>query len=138
MFYSELRDACSELLETGEAFDVIDVRNRVRDLCPNDNISFRTVKYELYTHFEGGHMPGFVIGTKNITDEVGNVRSVIEFRPDPAYTKPTGNVFDKMHIDADESIEDNDAVSPVPADEAAESKSWRNKFRDFFHSSKPF
>ena len=136
MFYQELSEACSELLEKGDAFDVIDVRNRVRDLCPHDNITFRTVKYELYTYFEQGNMPGFIIGTKNITDDMGSTRSVIEFRPDPSYVKPTGNIFDNMQEPAAE-VAAEDAPTPsslLADDDDAESRSWRSKMRDFFCS----
>lgn len=93
MFYSELRQACNELLEKNESFDVIQVRDRIRELSSDQSIAFRDVKYELYTYFEQGGLPGFVIGTKTIEKDDYTVQSVIEYRLEKVEQKPKGSVF---------------------------------------------
>jgi hypothetical protein len=110
MFYSELKTACGELIERGAPFDVVQVRDRIRELRPHDNVLFREVKYELYTYFEQGNMPGFIIGTKNVIDDSGFDRNVIEFRPEVPANKPK-SIWEQMHggKDADFDLCETDA-----------------------------
>jgi len=101
-FAWQLNSVLKSLQELGEPFDVLQVRDALRDLCGDlVQVNFQPVKFELLAAFERGALPGWIIGTKQIEEsktvenphyEEGSGlsqdatlvynRSVLEFRPD--------------------------------------------------------
>jgi hypothetical protein len=101
-FGSQLREAVQFFVAEGGPFDALDVCHKVRDICgPGTDVPRLEVKYETYTLFERGGMPGYYIGTKNVE---GLPHSVIEY-------VPTGC------IDLDETPEEVEEVVPPSREE---------------------
>lgn len=91
-YLTQIHEACDEFTEKGVAFDILQIRNRVRELAHlGADVRFREVKYEVLARFESGLMPGFVLTTKKIVtpslsvwdgrDDAGVVRNVFNLVP---------------------------------------------------------
>ena len=80
VFLPQMQRAFQDAIETGDGFTVLDIRNRVRELCgPSIPVDYKTVKYELLALFEKNRPDGWVATTKQVTDIEGNPQRVWYF-----------------------------------------------------------
>lgn len=122
-YLSQIEQACEEFAERGVAFDILQIRDRVRELVGTGiNVSFRPVKYEVLAFFERGGIPGFVLSTKRIVkpspefwegegnDTSGTLQSVFNIVPltDIIETAKPDPIQVSLHDDKE------DAIGPMP------------------------
>lgn len=71
-YINEIHEACRQLAEKETSFDMLQVRNKVRELTgPSVMVMFKPCKFEALAFFEQGGLPGWILSTKTITtDEV--------------------------------------------------------------------
>jgi len=78
---SELRQAFQEAIIRGQPFTVLDIRDRVRSLTHDDNIDYKSIKYELLTLLERSRPDGWVLTTIPVVDAQDVPRNVWQVSP---------------------------------------------------------
>jgi len=128
-YLSQIHQACQEFAEQGVSFDILQIRDRVRELTgPGMEVLFKPVKYEVLAFFEQGGIPGFVLTTKRIvqpvstfwqgepSDVMGTERTV--FNIVPLTTIIDGITPDTVQVsiprEASEAGCDDDPIGPMP------------------------
>ena len=62
-----VHEACKQLVADGKEFDMLQIRDKTRELTGTDiDVRFRPCKFEALTFFERGGFPNFVMTTKVI------------------------------------------------------------------------
>lgn len=80
----ELTQVLSELVQTRKPFDMLDLRDKIRERVGRDvDVRFRDVKFEALAAFERGACPDYVLTIKPIVDQEGAPRTVFVFGPLP-------------------------------------------------------
>ena len=79
-----IHKACLELAKTSDSFDMLQIRDKTRELVgPLTHVIFQDCKFEALAFFERGGLPGFVLTTKLIeldtTDHETEEKSVFVF-----------------------------------------------------------
>lgn len=48
------------------SFDMLDLRDKIREIVPNEDVRYREVKHEALAAFERGMMPNYVLDTRKV------------------------------------------------------------------------